>query len=375
MKCNDLWEIFLKENITFFTGVPDSTFKHWMNFLDYKGGDGLTNVIASNECEAIAIASGYYLATQEIGVVYMQNAGLGKAVNPLASLTDPEVYSIPILLMIGWRGEPSLKDEPQHKKMGRITLSLLDVLEIPYDILPKDRKKAEEIIRKAKNYAQKNNAQYALIIRKKTIESFPSVKLEEEIYKMSREEVIEVIINNVSPDTVIISTTGKTSRELFELRINRREKPSDFYTVGSMGCAAAIAFGIAENTIKDTLILDGDGSALMQMGTLATIGHYKPSNLYHIIFNNRSHESTGGQPTVSETVDFEKVALSCGYRTAHTIDSRDELIFFLSQLEEKECPCLIVVNIRKGSRENLGRPTATPQENKESFMKLIKDEN
>ncbi|MHA1222229.1 MAG: phosphonopyruvate decarboxylase [Candidatus Heimdallarchaeaceae archaeon] len=374
MKCQELWEIFRKEDITFFTGVPDSTFKSWMSYLDYKNGKGLTNIISCNECEAIALASGYHLATEKIGVVYMQNAGLGKTVNPLTSLADKEVYSIPILLMIGWRGEPGKKDEPQHIKMGRITLPLLDVLEIPYSILPKEKAKAKMVIKEAKEKMKENNSPYAIIIKKETIEPFFIKGTREQEELLSREEAIEIIISNLPKDYAVVSTTGKTSRELFESRIRLKEKPKDFYTVGSMGCTSSISLGIALNSSKKIIALDGDGSVLMQLGSLATIGNYKPNNLYHVIFDNNSYESTGGQPTVSQSVKFDKIALSCGYKSAEIIRNKNELLNFLTKIDKIKCPSLVVVKVRKGSRFNLGRPTTTPQENKRNFMKLLRNE-
>jgi len=373
MKCEELWKIFKDEDLTFFTGVPDSTYKSWMSFLDNKNGKGLTNIIASNECEAIGIAAGYHLATNKVGVAYMQNAGLGKTVNPITSLADKEVYSIPMLLIIGWRGEPGKKDEPQHKKMGRITLPLLDVLEIPYSILPSNEKEARMTIKMAKNEIKDTNSPYALIIKRGIFDSLFTTDNEEE-YELSREEAIKIIINTIKDNYAVVSTTGRTSRELFEIRIMSEEHPRDFYVVGSMGCASSISLGIALNSSKKILVLDGDGATLMQMGTLSTIGFYKPKNLHHIIFDNHCHESTGGQPTVSKMVQFDKIALSCGYESSETINNRKELINYLNEIEEIKCPSLAIIKVRKGSREDLGRPTTTPCENKKSFMKLFQDE-
>ncbi len=375
MKCEELWKIFKDENLTFFTGVPDSTYKSWMSFLDNKTGKGLTNIIASNECEAIGIAAGYHLATNEVGIAYMQNAGLGKTVNPITSLADKEVYSIPMLLLIGWRGEPGKKDEPQHKKMGRITLPLLNVLEIPYSILPSNEEEARMTIKTVKNKIKNNNSPYALIVKKGTLDPFISTDIEEEEeYELRREEVIKIIIDNIKDKYVIVATTGKTSRELFEIRMMRKEQPKDFYTIGSMGCASSISLGIALNSSKKTLILDGDGATLMQMGTLATIGYYKPENLHHIIFDNHCHESTGGQPTVSKIVQYDKIALSCGYNSTKTIFNRKELMNYINVIDKIKCPSLAIIKVRKGSRSDLGRPTITPYENKISFMKLFQDE-
>lgn len=376
LSCEELFEIFKKNDLLFFTGIPDSTFKDWMKFLDDEHGKRLTNIIPCNECEAIATAAGYYLATSKVGVVYMQNSGEGKTVNPLTSLCDPEVYSIPVLLMIGWRGEPGKKDEPQHKKMGKIMLPLLEVLEIPYQILPQERENAERVISQMKKIAEEKNAPAAVIIKKDTLSEYQPKKKTEENYEMKREEAIKIIIDSLSGSEVIISTTGKTSRELFESRLARGEKPRDFYTVGSMGCSASIAHGIAlQKTNKPIFIFDGDGSVIMQMGALATIGHYQPKNLYHILFDNASYESTGGQPTVAQTVKFNEIALACGYKSASVVETKEELQKIIKKLKYLEGPQMLVIKIKKGARENLGRPTTTPTENKESFMEKLKDEN
>ncbi len=366
-----LWEIFQKSGFAFFTGVPDSTFKSWMSFLDDMHGKGLQNIIAANECEALAIASGYHLATNKIGIVYMQNSGLGKTVNPITSLADPDVYSIPILMLIGWRGEPGKKDEPQHKKMGRITIPLLKTLEIPYAIFPDNSTDLEIEILKARSYIQKNNSPYALIIKKNTLEPYESQKMKISTSNFTREEAIQTIIEQLEGEEVIISTTGKTSRELFEARISRKEAPRDFYTVGAMGCASSIGLGIALNSKKRTIVFDGDGAMIMQMGSLATIGHYKPPNFYHFLFDNNVHDSTGGQPTVSDTLNIEKLGKSCGYESIITISKKEELVETLNQVFSQPGPSMILIKVKPGARADLGRPTTTPIENKKYFMNYL----
>ncbi len=367
IRCEDLADIFKKNNLTFFSGVPDSTFKEWMKFLD--DGNGLTNILAVNECEAIAMVSGYYLATKNIGVVYMQNSGLGKTVNPLTSLCDKEVYSIPLILMIGLRGEPGEKDEPQHKKMGRITLPLLDVLEIPYAILPNTLEEISKVITEMKRASVEKNSPVAIIIKKGLLEEYTSKKTTKTYYEMSREDAIKTITNNIQNNGVIISTTGKASRELFEYRIQRKEKPKDFYTVGGMGCSASIANAIAmQKPNLPVWVFDGDGAVLMQMGTLATIGKYRTENLYHIVFDNNSYDSTGGQPTASSTVNFEKIALACGYKTARTIQKKSDLEEYLNIMKSQKGPQMLIIKIKRGARKDLGRPTTTPIENKIEFM-------
>jgi len=372
IKCEELYEIFNENDLTFFTGVPDSTFKDWMKFLN-DNEDKLTNIISVNECEAAAIASGYHLATKKIGVVYMQNSGLGKIVNPTTSLLSKEVYSMPCIYMIGWRGEPNTRDEPQHKMIGRVMLPLLDCLEIPYKILPDNIKEAKKIIAEVKVLAKKKSAPAAIIIKKGTLEEYVAKKSIKTNYEMSREDAIKTIVDNLNSDGIIVSTTGKTSRELFEHRIARGEKPRDFYTVGSMGCSASIALGATlSKRDKKIFVFDGDGAVLMQMGALATIGHYKPQNLYHIVFDNSSHDSTGGQPTVSPSVDFRQIALACGYKSAEYVKSKKDLEKIIKKFKISEGPNMIVVKVNKGARKDLGRPTTTPIENKDSFMDFLK---
>jgi len=373
ISCENLYKIFKKYDLTFFTGVPDSTFKDWMTFLADEHGKRLTNIIACNECEAIAVAAGYNLATGKISVAYMQNAGEGKTVNPLTSLCDPEVYSIPVLLMIGWRGEPGIEDEPQHKKMGRVTLPLLETLEIPYKTLPDTIGEAEKVIEEMKKMAEEKNIPVAIIIKKNLIEEYEAKNKVKTNYEMKREDAIKAIVDNLDGSEAIISTTGKTSRELFEYRVARKEKPRDFYTVGSMGCSASIANAIAlQKPDKKVFVFDGDGAVIMQMGALATIGHYNAKNLYHIIFDNNAHDSTGGQPTVSDTLDFKKIALACSYKVAKTVETKADLIKTIKKMKSLEGPQMLIVKVNKGARKDLGRPTTTPIENKEGFMGFLK---
>ena len=374
LSCEKLYQTFKKEELTFFTGVPDSTFKDWMKFLADNHNNGLQNIVAANECEAVAVSSGYHLATGKIPVVYMQNSGLGKTVNPLTSLADPEVYSIPMLLMIGWRGEPGKKDEPQHRKMGRITKGLLDTLEIPYSILPEYQKEAEEIIQKAKKIAISNNTPYALIIKKGLFEEYTQKNKLKQNYELTREDAIKRIVNSLNGNEVIFSTTGKASRELFEHRENKGEgHEKDFLTVGSMGCTASVALGAAlQKPDKKFIVFDGDGAVIMQEGALSTIGHYNPKNIYHIIFDNESYGSTGGQPTTSTTVDFVQLALANNYQGARKVETELELNSALEDMLAKKGPQLMVVKVKKGARKDLGRPTTTPIENKEALMKFLK---
>ena len=311
-------------------------------------------------------------STGEIGVLYLQNSGFGKTVNPLTSLCDPAVYSIPILLMIGWRGEPGTKDAYQHHKMGPMTIPLLEILEIPYVIISGDISELENTLKEAKEYMKKNNKPYAIIIRKNIFERLVDKK--EENNKPSREEAIKTILKNLDGNEIIVSTTGKTSRELYENRINENERSHDFYNIGAMGCAQSIALGIALNKKdKKIFVLDGDGSILMQMGALVTTGHYYPENYYHIIFDNQSHDSTGGQPTCSDTVSFDKIAYGCNYRSVQIVEDLDSLNKAIKSSKLKKGPSMLIIKVKKGARKDLGRPSMPPREHKEKFMRYLKE--
>ncbi|UCH72495.1 MAG: phosphonopyruvate decarboxylase [Thermoplasmatales archaeon] len=372
IKCNDFFNLCKKYNFTFFSGVPDSTFKSWMSFLE-KNNEKIKNIVTVNECEAVAVCSGYHLSTGKIAVLYMQNSGLGKVVNPITSLCDQAIYSIPILLMIGWRGEPDTKDAYQLRKMGPITLKLLDLLDIPYKIISTDAKELEDILKIAKEYMEKNSRSFALIIRKNIFE-----KLEEEFEngndKISREEALKTILKNLDGDEVIVSTTGKISRELFENRTKKDECSHDFYNIGAMGCAQSIALGISlQKKNKKVFVFDGDGSVLMQMGALATIGYHSPKNFYHIIFDNQSHDSTGGQPTYSDAVYLDEIAKACNYKNFEVVRDKSSLEKMIKKLKKNEGPFMLVIKVKKGARKNLGRPTMPPKKHKERFMKYIQE--
>lgn len=372
LRCEDFFKLCKKYDFNFFAGVPDSTFKSWMSFLE-KNNDKLTNITSVNECEATAVCTGYHLSTGKIGVLYMQNSGFGKTVNPLTSLCDPVVYGIPILMMIGWRGESGKKDAYQHHKMGSMTLPLLDILEIPYKIISDDIDELEETMKNAKGYMEKNSKPFALVVRKNIFEKLKDCK-EENLGGLSREEALKTVMNRLRGDEIIISTTGKISRELFESRTDKDDCSHDFYNIGGMGCAQSIAFGIAlKKKSKKVFVFDGDGSVLMQMGSLATIGHHSPENFYHIIFDNQAHDSTGGQPTCSDTVCFDKVALACNYRSVLFVDNKKSLEQAVEKMAERKGPSMLIVKVKGGARENLGRPLLTPKEYKEEFMRYLKE--
>ena len=366
INCKDFYNLLTKNGIDFFTGVPDSLLK---DFCVYLTDNSNNHVIAANEGNAIALATGYHLATGKIGLVYMQNSGIGNAINPLLSLADPEVYNIPMLLLIGWRGEPGKKDEPQHIKQGKITLDILDTLKIPYAVLLNSIEDLEKKIN-----ISDINSPYALVVRKGTFEQY---KLQKEMgtnYELTREDAIKLVVYSLDKQDIVVSTTGKTSRELFEYReaLNQGYE-RDFLTVGSMGHSSSIALGIAlQKPDRNVYCLDGDGSVIMHMGSLAIIGQQKPKNFKHIIFNNGCHESVGGQPTAGFEIDFPAIANACGYKLALKVETVDEIKRGINSLKLlNRGPGLLEIRVNKDSRLDLGRPTTTPIENKEDFMKFL----
>ena len=367
--CNSFFNILENNDISFYTGVPDSLLK---NFCAYATDNAQNHIIAANEGGAVGLAAGHYLATGNPALVYMQNSGQGNAINPLASLADPKVYSIPMLLLIGWRGEPGIKDEPQHVKQGEITLSLLDTLGISYKVLGQDivENEIDEII----YYIKKGKCPGALIVRKGF---FKDYKLKDKSNfnnsTFLRERALELIVNNLPEECMFISTTGKTSRELFEIREhNKQGHHSDFLVVGSMGHSSQIALGIAlEKKQKLIVCIDGDGAALMHLGNMAIVGQYAPNNYIHIVLNNGSHESVGGQPTIGNDISFTEIAHACGYKHILSVKNEIELIELFKTADLINGPAFIEVIIKTGSRNELGRPSLTPVEIKDLFMEKL----
>ena len=367
-------ETLSKHGIDFFAGVPDSLLKNICAYIaDH--ADSSHNIITANEGAAIGLAAGYHLATGKAGVVYMQNSGEGNIINPLASLTDKEVYNIPVLLVIGWRGRPGVHDEPQHVKQGKVTTGLLDVMGIRYEVLSKEEDLAAAQIAKAAD-ALKHNEVYALVVEKDTFSEYKLQNIETNNLTMTREEAIQTVAKTLAPTDVIVSTTGMISRELFEARAawgQRHDK--DFLTVGSMGHASQIALGIALNK-KDRRVwcFDGDGATIMHMGSMAIVASKKPTNYVHVVFNNGAHDSVGGQPTVGLKINLPAVAKAVGYTSVYTVSTKEELNSQLSIIcsQLNEGPVLLEVKVKKGNRKDLGRPTTTPIENKEAFMNNLK---
>ena len=369
INCKAFYDSLVKNEIYFFTGVPDSLLKYFCAYVTDNTPEE-KNIIAANEGNSIALATGYYLATKKFALVYMQNSGLGNTVNPLISLADKEVYSIPMLLLIGWRGEPGIKDEPQHMKMGKATLNLLDTLEIPYEILNGDY---EEIIKNAIIHMKNKKSAYAIVVKKDTFEKYELKNKKITNYELNREGAIKTIVNLLDEDDIVVSTTGMTSRELFEIReANKQGHEKDFLTVGSMGHSSSIALGIAlEKPDRQVYCFDGDGALIMHMGALSTIASLKPKNFKHIVFNNFAHDSVGGQPTAAYNISIPEIAKASGYLKSFSAETKKEIINKIEKIRSMNGPVLLEIKVNKCARKDLGRPTRMPIENKEDFMGFL----
>ena len=350
--CKQFSECLREAGIGLFVGVPDSLLKSFCAYLtDNCGG---SHVIAANEGGAVGLAAGHYLATGKPALVYMQNSGQGNAVNPLCSLADPDVYSIPMVLLVGWRGQPGVKDEPQHVKQGKITVSMFETLGIPTEILPDDDESAAETTRKMVGRAKAESRPVALIVRKGLFAEYKLQNKKPDIAALPREQAIEDVLKSLPEDAVVVSTTGMISREVYETRERLGQDHSrDFLTVGSMGHASMIALGIARaQPSRRVYCLDGDGASIMQMGNMAIVGQSGCANLTHIVFNNAAHDSVGGQPTVGGAIDLPAIASACGYN-------------------RQGAPVFREVLVAKGARKDLGRPKEPPQVNKALYMKTL----
>lgn len=356
----------------FYTGVPDSQLKPLCNYLMNICGISRRHIIAANEGNAAALASGYHLATGKVPVVYLQNSGIGNIINPVASLMNDKVYAIPCVFIVGWRGEPGIHDEPQHIYQGEVTVKLLEDMDIRTFVIGKDTT-AEELHAKKEemdNLLAKGK-QVAFVIRKGALEYNGKVAYANS-NAMVREDIIRHI-TGVTGDDIIVSTTGKASRELFEIReANRQTHAYDFLTVGSMGHSSSIALGIAtQKPEKKIWIVDGDGAALMHMGSMAVLGANKPGNVVHIVINNGAHETVGGMPTVAEKIDLVKIAEGCGYPKAVRVADFEALDHALEEARQADALSFIEIKCSIGARDDLGRPTTTAKENKESFMRYL----
>lgn len=374
MKVRDFVKIIGGE---FFTGVPDSLLKPLVDYLldNYQGNE--KHIIAANEGNAVAIGAGYHLATGKVPVIYMQNSGEGNAVNPIASLLHPKVYGIPELFIIGWRGEPGVKDEPQHVFQGEITLKLLEVLEIKYYVI-RDNTTLQELSQMMDTFQKllQQGKSTALVVAKGAL--LYEKKKYANSYLMKREDILEHILA-VTGDNPIISTTGKISRELFELREKNKlvddvnVHSRDFLTVGSMGHSSSIALGMAlQLPEKNIWCIDGDGAILMHGGAMAVIGKAQPENLIHVVINNEAHESVGGQPTAANAVDLTAMATACGYKYAHCVADFASLDKVLKEYVELKGLRFLEIKSAIGSRTNLGRPSISPSYNKKLFTDAVR---
>ena len=365
-------EALREKGIDCFAGVPDSLLKNICAYIT-DHFDAAHNIIAANEGAAVGLAAGHYLATGLPACVYMQNSGGGNIINPLASLTDQEVYNIPVLLLIGWRGRPGVHDEPQHVKQGKVTTGLLNVMGVNYEVLSKEEDKAAKQIEKAAK-ALANKEVFALVIEKDTFEDYKLQNVEVNDLTMTREEAIQTVAAALGEKDCIVSTTGMISRELFEYRAAMNQgHERDFLTVGSMGHASQIALGIAmAKTDRTVWCFDGDGAAIMHMGSMAIVANKAPKNYVHVVFNNGAHDSVGGQPTVGLKIDLPAVAKAVGYKATYSVDSKVELESVLAKVNSFESPVLFEIKVKKGNRKDLGRPTTTPIQNKEALMQFLK---
>jgi phosphonopyruvate decarboxylase len=362
-----------EQGISFYTGVPDSLLKS-LNSQIMGGLPRDQHVIAANEGGAVGIAIGHYLRTGAPAAVYLQNSGFGNLVNPLLSLADPDVYGVPMLVIIGWRGQPGVKDEPQHVKQGRVMTTLLDALDLPWSVLPKNPAEAERSVAEAVAAAVASSSPYLLLVEKGTFGE-PSAKPgQAAVAAPSREEALVALAEAVGDDAVIVSTTGMLSRELFEHRVGAGTDGSrDFLTVGGMGHACSIALGIAmREPDREVWCFDGDGAFLMHLGSLAVIADHAPAGYFHVVFNNGVHDSVGGQPTSIDAVDIPAAARALGYRYAAATDDPATLAKAVAELRAHGGPSLLELRVRPGSRPDLGRPTRTPAQSKQAFMVAVR---
>lgn len=359
----------LGENaIDLFAGVPDSLLQDLAAYID-DTAPREKHVITANEGNAVALASGYHIATGRYAAVYLQNSGLGNMVNPLLSLADAEVYGLPMLLIVGWRGEPGVKDEPQHVAQGRLTLPLLETMGIDHVVLDPDAWRAQ--VATAIESLRTNSRPYALVVRKGLFGKYAATPKHTEL-TLRREQALEAVIDTIDPAGFIVSTTGKTSREVFEIRERRGEgHANDFLTVGGMGHASSIAMGMCLGTDRDVYCIDGDGAFLMHLGAIPVLAQHARENLRYILINNGAHESVGGQPTVAFDIDIPAILRAGGFAEVETVRTAEAIAPAVRRLAASPRRAL-VIEVAQGSRADLGRPTTTPVQNKDDMMREFK---
>ncbi len=365
---------FQSEGVNFITGVPDTLLNDFCLYAIDKWPGG-QHIIAANEGNSLALAAGYHLATGSIPLVYMQNSGLGHVVNPLLSLAHKDVYGLPMVMLIGWRGDPKMKDHAQHIKHGEITPALLDLMNVPFKILEHD---TDDTLIKAKwavNTAKKTSNAVALLVRKGILAKCEKNGFKEHGTKLiSREEAIECVIENVPENAIFVASTGRTSRELHALRNSSGQRhASDFLNVGAMGHTSSIALGLAMGLSNRFVVcLEGDSSAIMHLGALTTTGVVKPDNFLHVLLNNGVHESVGGQPSAGFSADLTAIAEKSGYNTVGgAVKTVKEIKSSINFLLEKKGPCFLEIIIKKGIRSDLPALKFDLLSSKEDFMKNL----
>ncbi len=374
LSSQELYDPLLANGVDYFCGVPDSVMGPFSHFLTEHAKD--RHVITANEGNAIGLAIGYHIATGKTPVVYMQNSGLSNAIDPLASLADPSVLSTPMLLFVGWRGQPGRNDESHHARQGAITPNLLQSLEIPFDTLSCDPSEANQQVGEMLKNAGEQKRPHALLIEQGSLAEYSAEATAFNSYPMSREEAVAAVVDALDETAIVVASIGKLSRELFEYRQKSERDPSkDLLVVGGMGHASSIALGIAQQKPeKKIFCLDGDGSVLMHLGAIATIGNVNPANFYHVVFNNGAHDSVGGQPTAASNVDLPALARACGYRYTST---QNELLFVteeITRVKQEIGPALVELKVHPGARQNLTRPTMHPSDNKEAVMSYLEED-
>ena len=366
---------FLKEQgISFYTGVPDSLLKHFLKFIQDTSKES-EHIITANEGLAIGLAAGYHFRTGKIPLVYLQNSGLGNIINPLTSLADKEVYSVPMLIMIGWRGKPGTKDEPQHIKMGRVTIAVLEALEVPCFILDEEEDLSFKKITKAIEIATAEKKPVALLIPEEILGQYNGV-INSDHYSLIRENVISQLISRLNGEEIVVCTTGKSGREFYEQNLVAGNKIQKYFlSVGAMGHANHIALGLKNGTDDKIVVIDGDGALLMHMGALPSIAHYATNNFIHVVINNGSHESVGGQPTEGFFANCCGIAKASGYANTFLITNSDELENWLTNALPLSTTQFVEIRTNRQSRADLGRPAGYPVNWKNDFMKALNNKD
>lgn len=365
-----------EQGLHFYTGVPDSLLKDFCAYVTAHAEPD-NHVIAANEGSAVGIAAGYHMATGQVPLVYMQNSGIGNSINPLLSLADPNVYGFPMVVMIGWRGEPGKKDEPQHLVQGKYMVSMLASMNLNFEVLPDYAEGAQTVLKAAIAHAKERQAPSVLLVRKQTFLPFKPTDQApiHPDFDMNRETALEHILTALDSYDAVVGTTGFASREIMEVRqaLGHHGK-SDFLSVGSMGHAPAIALGLSiGKPSRRVVCIDGDGGAIMHLGNMTTIGQSARKNMRHVLINNGCHESVGAQPTAASCTDFAAIAKACGYANSMTVSSEEELLANLGKFLNTDGPSFLEVKVKPGTRSDLGRPKNTPKQSKHNFMGFLRE--